>query len=469
MCIVSLGKFMKILLIGSFLLVCSISFGKRLEGVLVYEHGDAKPPATDYYENYYLQTPDSRIPVRLSDAFEKSMPIRGWAGKEVAVTFKSEKLMSHQENSIQAMELLEGDGVNGNGVTGPQPWVSILCKFNDVNDEPENLNFFQDMYANQPAGLDHYWREVSYDQVNVVGSVAIDWVDLPLNRIDYIPDVGGTPEADLSLLFNDCTAAADSFIDYATGANGSPFVGINMMFNDDLDCCAWGGGRYATLDGLNKLWRTTWNPPWSFANEGVIAHEMGHGFGLPHANNSDGDSNPYDSPWDVMSAATGYAVNDSIYGRLGKHINMYFKHQLGWVNDNEGYIANMFSDDVILLEFSHKQQLGNGYRFVRIPLSDGTHYVVEAREQEGNYESNLPGTAVIIHHVNTNRSEPPWIMDADVPPANYSDNEGVMWKTGETFADNIDGYQVTVLNQFDHGFNVRIAAASDLIFANGFE
>ena len=37
-----------------------------------------------------------------------------------------------------------------------------------------------------------------------------------------------------------------------------------MMFNASFDCCAWGGSRFANLDGLNKVWRVTWEPPWGY-------------------------------------------------------------------------------------------------------------------------------------------------------------------------------------------------------------
>ncbi len=449
-------------------LLAMTAHGKRLEGVLLHEVGDPHSPQAAAHVRYHLQTADQLVPLRVSGAFASRMPISHWLGKRVAVLLQHEPLFNGQDNRVQAIELLEGERAGG-GVFGAQPWVSILCKFNDVADEPENLAFFQGMYANQPAGLDHYWREVSYNNINVVGSLAIDWLDLPLSHTAYVPDPGSGTDADLSTLFEDCTGVADPVVNFATGANGNEFVGINMMFNESLDCCAWGGGRFATLDGVTKVWRTTWNPPWAFRSEGVIAHEMGHGFGLPHANNSDGDGSPYDSPWDVMSSATGYSVNDPVYGRLGKHVNMEFKHNLGWVNDGVGYIADASSNDVFLLVNSSSPVVGNGYRFARIPLSDGTHYVVEARKEEGNYESNLPGTAVIIHHVDHARSEPPWVVDADNPPANYADTEGVMWKTGETFVDPIDGFIVEVLGQFASGYNVRIKSQDDLIFIDGFE
>jgi M6 family metalloprotease-like protein len=339
-----------------------------------------------------------------------------------------------------SIELIEGAN-RGSGVSGSQPWVSILCKFSDKQVEPKDLTYFQNMYANSFGGLDHYWREVSYNQIDIVGSIAIDWVDLPKTHTDYVPTPGSGSEADLSLLFTDCTDAADPFVDFSDLGDGeTSFVGINMMFNESLDCCAWGGRRFATLDGLAKTWRVTWEPPWSYANEAVIAHEMGHGFGLPHANNSDEDSSPYDSPWDVMSSATGYAVNHNVYGRLGKHINMYHKRLLNWVNDNEdAYVANIFSDEDITIDRTDLLSTSN-YRYARIPLSDGSYYMVEARMTNSSYEVELPGSAVIIHHVVTGRSQPSWIVDTDVPPADYSDNEGSMWKVGEFYVDEIDGY-----------------------------
>jgi len=58
-------------------------------------------------------------------------------------------------------------------LSGAQTWISVLCKFSDVADELENMNYFLGMYANAMRGLDHYWRELSYDQVNLGGSTAV--------------------------------------------------------------------------------------------------------------------------------------------------------------------------------------------------------------------------------------------------------------------------------------------------------
>ena len=50
--------------------------------------------------------------------------------------------------------------------------------------------------------LDHYWREVSFDQANVAGSVAHGWYDLPNEKAYYVND--STRVANLQLLKEDC-------------------------------------------------------------------------------------------------------------------------------------------------------------------------------------------------------------------------------------------------------------------------
>jgi M6 family metalloprotease-like protein len=360
------------------------------------------------------------------------------------------------------------------GGTGSKPWISLTCKFSDIPAEPENLGYFLDMYQNAPGRLDHYWREVSYDVIDVVGSTAIDWLNLPGSHSTYVPTPGSGTGADLSALFDDCTAVADPFVDFSNGGTGS-YEGINLMFNEVLDCCAWGGSFFATLDGVSKSWRTTWNPPWAFHQEAVIAHEMGHGFGLPHANNSDGDSNPYDSPWDVMSSATGYAVDDPIYGNLGKHVTTFHKEVLGWIDPSQRFEVSQPGVFQITLD-----PLGSAstttYRMAKIPIggSNSHYYTVEVREAAGQYEADIPGSGpgdrmVILHEVLTSRSEPAWVLDADQPPADYADTEGVMWRPGEIFIDPANEIAIRVVSPTATGFNVEISFGTALIFSDGFE
>jgi hypothetical protein len=248
-----------------------------------------------------------------------------------------------------------------------------------------------------------------------------------------------------------------------------------MMFNGNLDCCAWGGQRWANLDGVTKVWRVTWEPPWGYSSSGVIAHEMGHGFGLPHANNWDQDNSPYDSPWDVMSAASGsHSVNHPVYGRLGQHINVYHKDRLNWIAParllevEDGETATATIDAVAIGSTSN-------YYMARLPIQGSSrYYTVEVRKRIGSYEASLPGNAVIIHEVVPGRTEPAWAYDASVPPANNanSNQSGVMFQVGETFTDASQDITITINSTTTNGFAITInrgGVVPNLEFGQGFE
>lgn len=444
-----------------------------LRGHLSILWGDARPGGEPATPRKVVLTDDHGVttPLAVSDDLLRGGVFR-WNGRRVTAfpVTTGERRTKSGELRVAALRLDEAGAEKSTtraAVTGSQPWISLLCKFSDIADEPRDLDYFQEMYADSPGRLDHYWREVSADHVDIVGSMAIDWVVLPGTQTDYVPTPGAGATADLGAIFDDCTAAVDSFVDFSCG--GAPYAGINLMINAALDCCAWGGGRWAELDGVEKVWRTTWNPPWAFQNVAIIAHEMGHGFGLPHANNSDDDGNPYDSPWDVMSAATGYATTDPTYGALGKHVNAYHKDSLGWFASARRFEAPDESETSILLDHTALAQSSN-YQLVRIPIDAERWYTVEARQRSGDYELRLPGDAVIVHSVDPGRAEPSWVVDADIPPATFSDNPGTTWTVGETFHAPDRDLSVTVDEATTTGFAVTIRVGPPIaIFEDGFE
>jgi hypothetical protein len=138
----------------------------------------------------------------------------------------------------------------------------------------------------------------------------------------------------------DCTGVANPTVNF------SPYIGINLMFNDVLDCCAWGGGWYGCLDGICKVWSMTWEPPWGYENVGVIAHETGHGFGLPHSSGNYGQT--YDNQWDLMSdlwSPCGRGATDPVYGCLGQHTISYHKDLLGWIEPAQMSTTNRQNPD----------------------------------------------------------------------------------------------------------------------------
>ncbi len=332
-------------------------------------------------------------------------------------------------------------------VTGAQPWISIMCKFSDVSTEPKALSYFLNMYASTYPGIDHFWRQVSYDNVNVTGSTASGWYVLPQTQAYY--QALGYPNPGLGQLFNDCTAAANASVNFA------PFVGINMMFNGEFDPgYAWGGGYYATLDGVSKTWRVTWEPPWGYANASVISHEMGHGFGLPHS--SFNRSVVYDNCWDVMSDTYAPCVLvDPTYGDLGQHTISYHKDLLGWYRAPEKLTLAGGQSTSIRLERSATPGWPIG-KMVQVPIAgSATHfYTVEAR-QKAAYDGGLPGNAVIIHEVDTTQSIPAVVKGTN-------GQAGAIWGVGSLFRDDTNGIGLTVTNATTGGFTVAVSNGSSL-------
>jgi hypothetical protein len=317
------------------------------------------------------------------------------------------------------------------GVSGSTPVINIMCKFADIADEPRNTAYFNSLMGNSNPGLDHYWRENSYNKVNLAGSVSTGWLMLPSPRATYV----GT-DANLGLLYTDCRQRAVS-----AGFNPSAFFMLNLMFNANLDCCAWGG----TAGGE----RVTWMPSSGYANQTVLAHEMGHGYGLPHSNFNGGPT--YDNAWDVMSGANSTDVSHPTFGAVGMHINAYHKDRLGWIPAAQKYVLPAGGTATVSLERIAQPTTSNP-RMIVIPTGNGRMYTVEARRAIG-YDTGAPGDAVIIHQIDPSRPEPAWVMGSN-------GGSGAMWTVGETFHDAATGVMVRVDLSSATGFVVTVSGVA---------
>jgi len=416
-----------------------------LEGKFNLIWGDGTPGSGETRTSYFLSTTQNdTIQLVFSENLLTSMgePI-GFNQKVVIV--QGTWLDAGTILQVQSIALAYGVSATSQAIIGSQPWISIMCKFADVPGEPRNLAYFQGMYSSNYPGLDHYWREQSYNIANLQGSSAAGWFTLPNVRSYYLS--GG--ELNLGTAAQDCTAAANPYVDFR------PYVGINLMFNAELDGYAWGGGWSLCLDGKCGVWRITWEPPWGYENVSTIAHEEGHGFGLPHSSGNYGQT--YDNEWDVMSdswAPCGRGFDDPVYGCIGQHTIAYHKNLLGWIPAERLYTANPGTSQTIILEQLAEPQPGNYLAaFVPIPGLTGQFYSVEARKLSG-YDSHNPGAAVIIHQVDPNRDNRAHVVDID-GNGNTGD-AGAMWLPGETFNDVAHNILIEVLSATSNGFVVLI-------------
>jgi hypothetical protein len=404
-------------------------------------------------QEYRLQ-----LDVKLTEPFGGVLALNR---KRVKLTVEQAPGPLGQQEPMRVLSIQLGEGVMAGvePIAGPQPWVNLLCKFSDVPAEPKPLSYFIDLMGNTPPGLDHYWREVSYNNINIVGSASQNWKTLPHDRAYYGATGSGT-SANLTALFNDCTAIHDADVYFPN------FVGINLMFNDLLDCCAWGGSRTATLDGVTKNYRVTWEPPWGYGNQGVMAHEMGHGWGWPHSSGAYGAT--YDSRWDVMSDLWNTCPpTDPTYGCVGQGTISYHKDLGAWIPSARKFVPPLNSVTTIEIDRLNQPGSSTNYLMARIPIPGSSQfYTVEARRFIG-YDNKVPAEAIVIHHVDATRTNDAWVVDADgnldgacvIPQDDANcdpDDAGAQWMPGETYTDAANSIQVRVNAITATGFSVTI-------------
>jgi len=346
------------------------------------------------------------------------------------------------------------DGLQ-NGVEGNERWVNIACRFGDMTDEtPQPIEYFEKILINSAPGMDHYWRQTSYNLVNIEGSGAYGWYDLPKDKTAYVRAATLNTGIALQMLLTDCAnlAATEDNVDF------TQYGGINVMLNDTFGCCAWGGRMPLNVNGKNITFRTTWLPPWAFNSLHVIAHEMGHGWGLPHSSGPYGKV--YDSAWDVMSGGNSNHTdaicrigNNDLgcyqVGTIGYHLDM-----LGWLPENRVVTVERGTSATITLDALTTASSGIDNLLIKIPVANSNDfYTVEVRSFVA-YDRNLPGEAVVLHQVVPGRPSPAFVVDGD-NNGNPND-EGAMWLPGETFEDVGNGVKVEVLSSLGTTFVVRV-------------
>ncbi|QYK50176.1 MAG: hypothetical protein KF701_07205 [Anaerolineales bacterium] len=321
-------------------------------------------------------------------------------------------------------------------VTGTKPYINLLCRFSNHGNTPNPRAYYTRLLDDTYPRLSSYWRELSYNAMNISGSDSAGWFNLPKPLASYV--LNG--ELNWWLMAEDCTNVANSSVNFAA------FAGINIFFNQNLGCCAWGGAsQWMTLDGVTKNWPMTWMPLWSHTQV-ITAHEMGHSFGLPHS---------IAGGWDVMGGVWCF-VNDPTYGCVAPHTLAYHKQRLGWIPSSKIFVPPSNGEVTITLDrLAQPTNNSNRYLMARIPIngSSTNYYTVEARQLIG-YDLGIPGQAVIIAHVNTGRNEPAHVVDAD----NNGDpsDAGGQWVVGETFTDSAAKIRVRIDSQNATSFTITI-------------
>lgn len=327
-------------------------------------------------------------------------------------------------------------------------YVTILCRFPDQADAAgvQSVATYQQWMGEAYPGMNHYWRWVSGDRLELEGTV-FGWYELPGMLADYFDDPEERVKPDWGLLAQDCASRADPDVDF------SDVDGLNLQFNARFGA-SWGGsGARLTLDGPERPFGVTWLAAW--AGQSIHAHEIGHTFGLPHSSGPYGET--YDSRWDVMSQAR---VRQDLGTWIAQGTNIFHRDLLGWVSPERTLDADRFGEEeAVRLEFRDGLP-GTGYDMLRIPLDDGTFYVAEARRLLG-YDLGIPSRGVLLHQVDLGRGAHGRALVVDADNNGDPNDPGAIWTSGETFVDPRAGVEITVMepagSDEDPGAGYRVA------------
>lgn len=429
-----------------------------LDGVLQVQWGDAQDHG-DAPVQVQLATAGGAIELDGAQALLAAQDLYALNGERALVSLPASQKRGGAALASSIVPLA------AKSATGPvvedRPWVVLLCRFADVPAEPQAPDYFRALFGYEPGQLGDYFDRMSEGRVQLREAQVHGWNTLPGPRADYLTSRGG---AALGRLMDDCIATADAEVQF-----GPDVAGILLMFNAPLDCCAWAGKVQKSLDGTTAAWRVAWLPPYAYENVAGLAHEIGHTFGLPHSNNTDGDNDTYDSPWDLMSDSYGYAMQDPLFGRLPKSIAAHQRDRLGWIAPERKRQLDQDGRYRVLLVPADGGQ-ANDTELLEVVWGApgaGRHLVLSAVSPGTAQDAALPGAAVIVHELDNQRREPGWAMDANPVAADYADTAGNMFQPGESWASPDGALRMRVLQQTSEGFLLQVELSSP-IFADRF-
>ena len=293
--------------------------------------------------------------------------------------------------------------------------ILVVCV--DFIDKPATIpisTIYNRFFGTTGKSLKNYYSENSYGTY-VPDGIVVGWYRVP-QTYAYYRDDPSTPGCDYGIHGSYPHNVQKLFEDVLDKVNNDPSISSTTLSGLDTDgdgllnriIVVHAGAESAYGGSCNEIWAVTWgiypktvksktfgtfatsaeylNAPTDQQRSGIDCHEYGHVLGLPDLYDYSGNTNGV-GIWSLMSG--GSWGND--YAITPPHLDAWSKYKFGWVTpiiNPRGltYIDNAETNNQIV-------------KYTTLYINE--YFLVENRQKIG-FDSYLPGSGILIWHINEN-------------------------------------------------------------------